>query len=189
MGLTALFLLNNYNKRSCCLSTSSSPWRRPFSVATSLRSCSADLFSLLFFFLLAALISLPLVDSSIPRRLLKDLGLTEYLNYTSPITIFAPINAAFEGQNATADLLKYHIVTDPSALVITSLPPSLLGDSDPSASLSHRHRNCCLFLRMAFCHRCCLSRLPPTERPSSFPSTPTRTMSPPSMECLCQALW
>jgi transforming growth factor-beta-induced protein len=57
---------------------------------------------------------------------LASLNLTQYLDNTDPFTIFAPTDAALAGKNATADLLKYHIIAESQTIFVNGLLPSQL---------------------------------------------------------------
>jgi uncharacterized surface protein with fasciclin (FAS1) repeats len=49
---------------------------------------------------------------------LASFNLTQYLDNTDQFTIFAPTDAALAGKNATADLLKYHIVAGSQTIFV-----------------------------------------------------------------------
>jgi transforming growth factor-beta-induced protein len=57
---------------------------------------------------------------------LASFNLTQYLDNTTPFTLFAPTDAALTGKNATADLLKYHIVTGSRTGLVNGLLQSQL---------------------------------------------------------------
>jgi uncharacterized surface protein with fasciclin (FAS1) repeats len=53
---------------------------------------------------------------------LREFNLTQFLDNTTPYTLFAPTNAALAGKTPTAELLKYHIVAGAK----TSFPAGLV---------------------------------------------------------------
>merc|ERR1711879_1023197 len=57
---------------------------------------------------------------------LASFNLTQYLDNTTPFTLFAPTDAALAGKTVTADVLQYHIIAGSKTSFSNGLLPSQL---------------------------------------------------------------
>lgn len=71
--------------------------------------------------------------SCLSRSALASFNLTQYLDNTTPFTLFAPTDAALDGKTITADFLQYHIIAGSK----TTFAVRPAADSSQRSSLTH----------------------------------------------------